>query len=363
MTEKQVRVNITSRVNSAAIRREKMNGREVIVVPSVTLPDNIVMNGIRYPAEEIDKSYHTLENTPAPYGHPQVNGEFVSAKSPLGLNIGYFGAYNANVRRENGRVYLDKIIDVDRAMESAMGQEVINAVKEGKPIHTSTGLLCNLGDGDDDADYTALNMEFDHDAILLNEEGAATPAQGVGMMVNSKGDRIEVINSYLDDAEAQIDYLGKELMRAVVRKEDATKWARVKSAVLEALGLGREIETNSNEAQEMTEVTKEQFDELSAQVNTIAEALGKLDIAGAVADAVAPITEQLNADKVAKEAAANAAKDKLVEQVVNKGILAEAVAKATPAEALEAMLNSGGNAAGVGRGFDGDKANDGFGAY
>ena len=27
-------------------------------------------------------------------------------------------------------------------------------------------------------------MYFDHDAILLGEEGAATPSQGVGMMVN-----------------------------------------------------------------------------------------------------------------------------------------------------------------------------------
>src|SRR5690606_39194565 len=65
-----VRVNVRSVANTAAIRREKRNGRDVIIVPSATLPDNVVMNGILYPAEEIAKSFKGLERTPAPLGHP-----------------------------------------------------------------------------------------------------------------------------------------------------------------------------------------------------------------------------------------------------------------------------------------------------
>ena len=44
----QVRVNIRCLANTAAIRREKRNGRDVIVVPSATMPDDVIMNGIRY---------------------------------------------------------------------------------------------------------------------------------------------------------------------------------------------------------------------------------------------------------------------------------------------------------------------------
>ena len=50
----QVRVNVRTLANVKAARKEKRNGRDVMIVPSATLPDNVVMNGIMYPAEEID---------------------------------------------------------------------------------------------------------------------------------------------------------------------------------------------------------------------------------------------------------------------------------------------------------------------
>lgn len=76
-----MQVNITTQVNSQSIRREMYNGREHLVLPSYTLPANVVMNGGLYTAEEIDAHYQGLEGTLAPLGHPQVNGQFVSAFS------------------------------------------------------------------------------------------------------------------------------------------------------------------------------------------------------------------------------------------------------------------------------------------
>jgi len=52
---RHVRVNIRTTANLASIRKERRNGRDKIIVPSATLPDGIVMNGISYPAEEIEK--------------------------------------------------------------------------------------------------------------------------------------------------------------------------------------------------------------------------------------------------------------------------------------------------------------------
>src|SRR5690606_37181070 len=141
---KSVRVNVTRLLNTKAAKKEKRNGRDVIIVPSATMPDNIVMNRIRYPADEIEKSYLSLNRTPAPLNHPFVNGKFVSARDPEGINLGWIGAWNENVRRENGKVYLDKIIDVEIANRSEGGKRVLEAIEKGKPIHTSTGLLANL---------------------------------------------------------------------------------------------------------------------------------------------------------------------------------------------------------------------------
>lgn len=198
----QIRVNMRTTVANSAIRRERDdNGRQVLIVPSATLPDNVIMNGGLYPADEIAKSYKSLEGTPAPLGHPQVKGQFVNATHPAALNGYWIGAHNANVRREGGRVLLDKIIDIEVAERTEGGRRVIDAINAGQPIHTSTGLLCQrepAPKGAEGYQWIARNMEFDHDCILLDEPGAATPEQGVGMMVN--GVAIEVITANVADA-------------------------------------------------------------------------------------------------------------------------------------------------------------------
>jgi len=211
---KPARVNITTLVNKNAIRKEKRNNRDVIIVPSATLPDNVIMNEIKYPADEIEKSFHSLNRTPAPLGHPMVNGEYVSALDPEGLNVGWVGAWNENVRRENGRVFLDKVIDVARANESEGGKRVLNAIEKGEPIHTSTGLLCHLEPvKKSDYKYIAHDIEFDHDAILLDVSGAATPEDGVGIFVNSEGEReeIQVVNSIYEQTENDLDWAVEQL--------------------------------------------------------------------------------------------------------------------------------------------------------
>jgi len=264
---KHVRVNIRTIANMAAIRRERRNGRDKIVVPSATLPDGIVMNGISYPAEEIEKGFMSLNNTYAPLGHPTINGMFVSASDPEGINIGWIGAHNENVRRENGRVLLDKVIDVARANESVGGRSVLEAIEKGTPIHTSTGLFCDLDASTDDAyEFIARNMDFDHDAILLGEEGAATPEQGVGMMVNAKGEesKIDVINSVFEDFEREMEWAADMALRAAERLDRVPVMERIKTAIMEAV---RGTSANIGEA----DMDKVQFDALSAEVKTLTE--------------------------------------------------------------------------------------------
>jgi hypothetical protein len=185
-TAEPIRVNLRTVVNNADIRTVTEDGREYLVIPSYTLPDGVVMNGGLYLKEEIDKSYLSLEDTPAPVGHPMANGKFISAYHPKATNAYYAGAFNRNVRREGNRVYLEKWVDTEFAKNSLRGQELLEAVNLKKPIHTSTGILLEQEPvtNADGYKWIARNMRFDHDAILINETGAATPDQGVGLMVN-----------------------------------------------------------------------------------------------------------------------------------------------------------------------------------
>lgn len=344
----QVRVNIRTLANTAAIRREKRNGRDVIIVPSATMPDDVVMNDILYPAAEIAKSFKSLERTPAPLGHPTINGAFVSARDPEGINLGWIGAWNENVRQEDGRVLLDKVIDVEVANRTDAGKRVINAIEKGEPVHTSTGLLAMLdaANGAVPHKFEARDIEFDHDAILLDEEGAATPEQGVGMMVNSAGKEIQVVNSvFQEEADRELGWAVESAVRAIEKRRKASLMERVKAALIEALsGSEREPSEQQNKEADMS-VSKEQFDALSGEVKTLSESLNpdalaaslSTAIGNAVAAAIQPLTE-------ANEALANSQKAKdeeeltgLREKIVKANLMDEDAAKELTLNAARAL--------------------------
>lgn len=191
----QIQVNVTTQVNSQQIRRETYNGREHWVIPSRTLPFGCVMNGGLYEREQIEANYQTLEGTLAPLGHPTVNGQFVSAFSPEGINVGHVGAWNRNVSIEGNRVYVEKWLDIEVAQRTEDGQRLLDRLDalekgEGEPIHTSVAAFVerlepNNIQKEQGAQWVAKIASLDHDAILLDEPGAATPADGVGLMVNA----------------------------------------------------------------------------------------------------------------------------------------------------------------------------------
>ncbi|WP_453978563.1 hypothetical protein [Brevundimonas sp. Marseille-Q4549] len=358
----QVRVNIRTLANSAAIKREKRNGRDVIIVPSATLPDDVVMNDILYPAAEIAKSFKTLERTPAPLGHPSVNGKFLSARDPEGLNQGWIGAWNENVRQEGGRVLLDKVIDIERANQSEGGKRVLAAIDAGDPVHTSTGLLAimDAANGDVPYKFTARDIEFDHDAILLDEDGAATPDQGVGMMVNSAGKDIQVVNSVIeDDAERDLGWALESAFRALERQQRAslmeTAMGEFKALFAKLFGSARA--TSTNQMENDMAVSDEQFKALSDEVKALSDGQKNLptkeDITNAVAAALKPINDQLEAQANSAKATEEAELKTLREKIVAGNIMDEAAAGELTLNAARALAPKAepGKAAAIAPGF------------
>ncbi len=189
----QLRVNLSATVNNAQIRRGVMhNGRPHTVIPSYTLPDDVIMNGLLYPHAEIEKSYKGLEGKLAPLGHPTLDGTYVPANTAEAINAHHIGAFNRNVERRGERVFLEKWVDEEYAANTEGGRKLLEALDKGEPIHTSTGIFLQAdltanGKSANGKAYrgTARNMVMDHDAILIGEIGAATPDDGVGLMVNN----------------------------------------------------------------------------------------------------------------------------------------------------------------------------------
>lgn len=206
---KRNRVNVLSVVNSASnITTEIINGRPHIVVRGVTpIVDDIVMNGKLYTAAEIAKGYKTLERTPMPLGHPKVDGKHVSARDVQAVNEYHVGAWLQDVEHKDGKVSGDMYVDRRYAESTDKGQRLVNRLdemaerKNVEPIHISTGLLYSgiAANGESKGKkYREIvtNMMFDHVANLLDEPGAGTPEEGVGIFVNSDGSEqeLEVVN-------------------------------------------------------------------------------------------------------------------------------------------------------------------------
>lgn len=210
---KRNRVNVLTVVNSASnITTETIDGKPHIVVRGITpVVDDIVMNRKLYPAAEIEKAYNTLERNPMPLGHPKVDGKHVSARDVRVVNEYHVGAWLQNVSHEGGKVTGDMYVNRQYAESSEKGKRLINRLDEmiagtnSEPVHISTGLLYSgiAANGESKGkkyNEIATNMMFDHVAVLLDEPGAGTPSDGVGIFVNSEGEEVEIEVALLSDA-------------------------------------------------------------------------------------------------------------------------------------------------------------------
>lgn len=194
MTKK--RVHILTAVNAGAV--SKAGG--IYTVRGVCgAVDDIVMNRMLYPAEQLAKAARTLDGKPAPAGHPKnADGHYISALNADAMLTSYAGAWCRNARHEGGRTLADIVINEAQAKAHPDGAKLIErldaaiAGSNTEPIHVSTGLLCKTVKANGESrgkpyDQIAVDIEYDHLAFLLNQPGAGTPDDGVGMFLNAAG--------------------------------------------------------------------------------------------------------------------------------------------------------------------------------
>lgn len=224
-------VNVLSVVNSKSkISTQIIDGKEHIVINDVVpIVDDIVMNGIFYPSDEINKSYMTLNDNLMPLDHPRINNENVSALNPQAINNYYIGAWGRNVRKVGDKVLMDAYIDRKFAESTEKGRMLVNRLddmmsgKNTTPIHVSTGLTYQAEHQSGTSKgkrYSSIarNMKFDHVAILTDKQGAATPEDGVGIFVNSNGEKTPLETVSLSDCtEEPITNVIKQTIKDVLK--------------------------------------------------------------------------------------------------------------------------------------------------
>ena len=209
MTSK--RVHILSVVNAANVSKD---GSTYTIKDVVGAIDDIVMNSRLYPADQLRAAAATLEGKPAPAGHPKNSaGQAISALNGEALASAWIGSYVRNARHEAGRTIADVVVNEAQARAHPDGAKLIErldaaiAGNNAEPIHVSTGLMMDpiIANGESRGKkYSSIvtNIRYDHLAILLNEQGAATPDQGVGMFLNSAGE-VEQVEEVVINTEPE----------------------------------------------------------------------------------------------------------------------------------------------------------------
>lgn len=210
----KMQVNVLTTINSASnISEQIIDGDPHYVIKNVVpVVDDIVMNSILYPGDEIKKSFHGLDGKPAPYNHPMIDGKYVSASMTRAANQFSVGAWIENSSHDGSKALVDMKVNKVVAERSDKGKELLSRIEAlrvnedgAEPIQVSTGLLLNRESAKGESKgkkYSSIarNMEWDHLAILPpGVPGAGTPTDGVGIF-STNGEDIERIVVNLEDS-------------------------------------------------------------------------------------------------------------------------------------------------------------------
>lgn len=239
------RVHVLTAVNAASVSK----AGDLYTVKDVCIAvAGIVMNGVLYEEAELAAGAPTLNGKPAPSGHPKnAAGQYINALEGEALLSSYMGGICTNARHTGGRTLVDIVINEKQARAHPDGVTLcdrMDAALNGQnvdPIHVSGGLFMNPVDasgtnGSKTYSRKATAINYNHAAILLHQQGAGTPAEGVGMWLNSAGqaEPVEVVT--LDTAPADKRHAGLiGWLRKLVGNESDLSFDQIADALRAAL--------------------------------------------------------------------------------------------------------------------------------
>ena len=195
---------ITSTAEPSLVREETFMGRDHLVVPVIALTE-MVLQGVNSDTpelaleEEFSKNVQAWNGNAIVVNHPQIDGEMVSANSPVVSDSERIGTiFNAQVGDKKLKV--EAWIDMERV--NALGgeiEETVERLKEGA-VEVSTGLYANVEDKEGEyegKEYSGIwrNIVPDHLALLSEgktgacsiEDGCGAPRANEGCSCEGEG--------------------------------------------------------------------------------------------------------------------------------------------------------------------------------
>lgn len=176
----------------AKYRRETLDGREYLVVPTVLLVEGVFVGNegpLYYGQEEFDDSAPSWNMKPIVLYHPQdEDGNFISAADKTQLEARQVG-FLLNSRND-GRLVAEAWIDEAKAAK--VDDRITKAILNGTPMEVSTGMVADVVM--EEGEYNgiayvgrAVNFRPDHFALLPDKKGACSLADGAGLLVMEDG--------------------------------------------------------------------------------------------------------------------------------------------------------------------------------
>lgn len=187
MTELQF---VTNSITQAQ-HRTGPDGRAYLVAPGTIIVEGVLGNELLL-ASEFGRHPQGWAGRPLPLLHPQADGHYVSANSPdlvERVSVGYF--YNPTVT--GNKLQGEYWVDVEKARRlGGEAQELLARLEANQKIETSTAYFRDFDptpgtwNGKQYAGI-ARNIVPDHVAVLVNEIGNCSIADGCGLLANSCG--------------------------------------------------------------------------------------------------------------------------------------------------------------------------------
>ena len=194
--KKQVPVSVRMTLNKAVkVRNDSVAGRDYLVVPMVMLTEG-VHNGSEgpylYEASEISKRPEMWNMKPVVDYHPDEP----TATLKEVLNARQVGIImNTQWDGKNNRLLAEAWLDEARC--NKVDKRILEAVKNGQVLELSTGLFADSDEtpgkwNGKDYQGTLKNFGPDHLAILPDQVGACSIADGAGFFRNADGQEVKL---------------------------------------------------------------------------------------------------------------------------------------------------------------------------
>jgi predicted small lipoprotein YifL len=177
----------------AKARRATVKGRDYLVAPMTLINPGVLAGSqgpLYYPPEEVARNVDQWNGVMLTVQHPARNGRHVSARDPNVLDRQAVGhVFRAKVGA-GGKLQAEGWFDVEAVRK--VDNRVLLALESGKPIELSTGLYTQNEPREGmhfGKRYThvARNLVSDHLAVLPDQVGACSIADGCGVLVNQGG--------------------------------------------------------------------------------------------------------------------------------------------------------------------------------